>query len=190
MTAKSLRAALGEVALTTLKQLRNRRLDAESFDRMLVDDLPRNVLRWLGDGIGARGRLGDRWSAFRSRCRKELEFDPESVSDVVAGQRLAAGGGKWASVWTRYADAPDSFPGVESVLRRCQPQGQLLATAPERWPNENDRLESALREALQDLTNEPHPKACDAVERLEAQHGKRRTWVWSRLGHTPLRERA
>ncbi len=47
-TAASLHAALGEVALTKLPLLRGRRLEADDFDRLMVDDLPQNLLRWLG----------------------------------------------------------------------------------------------------------------------------------------------
>ena len=185
-TAASLREALGEVALTKLTQLRNRRLEADDFDRLLVDDLPRNLLHWLGEPHETRSRLGGRWHAFRNRCRDELEFDPESGSDLVAGRKLAEADGAWASIWARYADAPEAFFGVEELLRRCQPQGQLLRADPAHWPNDNDRLESALREALVKLAPLPHLKACDEVARLEATHGKRREWVWSRLGRTPF----
>ena len=185
-TAASLREALGEVALTKLTQFRGRRLEADDFDRLMVDDLPRNLLRWLGEPHETRSRLADRWTAFRNRCRDELEFDPETGSDLIAGRQLAEAAGSWAAVWGRYADAPQAFPGVESLLRRCQPQGQLLRADPARWPNDNDRLENALRGALRKLPHLPHPRACDEVAALEAQHGKRRTWVWSRLDQTPL----
>jgi len=185
-TAASLHAALGEVALTKLPLLRGRRLEADDFDRLMVDDLPQNLLRWLGEPSETRSRLGGRWNPFRNRCRDELEFDPESGSHFTAGQRLAGGEGTWASVWARYADSPKRFPGVEDLLRRCQPRGQLLTSDPSRWPNENDRLESALRDALRKVTDLTHRKACDEVARLEAWHGKRRAWVWSRLGRSPL----
>ena len=185
-TTRALREALPEVVLTRVAQLRSRRLEADAFDRLLVDDLPRDALHWLGDAAGTRLRLGERWSAFRSRCQADLEFDPETGSDLVAGRRLAEGSGTWASVWNRYADTPDSFAGVDLLLRRCQPPDRLLTADPARWPNENDRLESTLRDALRQLTELPHRQACDEVARLEASHGKRRSWVWSRLGQTPL----
>ena len=185
-TAAALRTAMGEVALTKLTLLRGRRLEADDFNRLMVDDLPQNVLRWLGDADETRSRLGDRWEAFRGRCNDELEFDPETSSELTVGRKLGEGAGTWASYWARYADAPEAFPGVESLLRRCQPRERLLTANPAHWPNENDRLESALRDALRKLTALPHPKACDEVEGLESRHGKRRAWVWSRLGQTPL----
>ena len=185
-TAAALRMAMGEVALTKLTLLRGRRLEADDFNRLMVDDLPQNVLRWLGDADETRSRLGDRWDAFRGRCRDELEFDPETSSDLTVGRKLGEGAGTWASYWARYADAPEAFPGVESLLRRCQPRERLLTADPARWPNENDRLESSLRDALRKLIALPHLKACDEVERLESRHGKRRAWVWSRLGQTPF----
>ena len=183
-TAASLRASLREVALCKLTLLRGRRLEGDDFDRLMVDDLPRNLLRWLGEPDETRSRLGGRWNAFRNRCRDELDFDPETGADVIAGRSLAEAAGAWASVWARYVDAPEGYPGVEGLLRRCQPQGQLLTADPARWPNENDRLESALRDVLRKLTDLPHRRACDEVARLEARHGKRRSWVWSRLGQT------
>ncbi len=185
-TAASLREALGEVALTRLTLLRGRRLEADDFDRLMVDDLPRNLLRWLAEPDETRSRLGGGWNAFRNRCRDELEFDLETGSDLIAGRRLAEAAGTWASLWARYADAPEGYPGVEGLLRRCQPQEQLLRADPAHWPNDNDRLEAALHDALAELPGLPHRKACDEVARLEARHGKRRAWVWSRLGQTPF----
>ena len=79
------------MALTPLARLQGRRLEADDFERLLVADLPRNLLRWLGDPAGTRARLEDRWDAFRSQCRKDLEFDPESEPDVVAGEAARRG---------------------------------------------------------------------------------------------------
>ena len=135
-TATSLREALGEVALTKLTLLRGRRLEADDFDRLMLDDLPRNLLHWLGEPDETRSRLGDRWNAFRNRCRDELEFDPETGSELTAGRGLATATGTWASLWERYADAPEGYPGVAGLLRRCQPRDQLLTANPARWPNE------------------------------------------------------
>ena len=184
-SARALRQALPEVALTPLARLRGRRLEADDFERLLVADLPRNLLRWLGDPARTRDRLEDRWDAFRSQCRKDLEFDPGSEPDVVAGKRLAEDPG-WEQVRECFGDAPTAFPGVESLLRRSRPAGQLITGNPERWPQENDRREASLRDELAGLTRLAHPAACDRVARLEEEHGCRRGWIWAKLGRSPL----
>ena len=185
-TAKALREALGELVLTPRSQLRGR-LEADDFDKLLVDDLDRNVLHWLGDPGATRARLGEkRWTAFGSRCRDELEFDPKAGAELPAGRKLAEAAGRWSGVWDRYAEAPGAYPGIEPLLQRCQPAGKLLTAQPERWPAENEARETALASALTALPGQPHTKACDAVLRLESQHGIRRTWVWARLGRAPL----
>jgi len=65
-----------------LDRLERRRLDADYFHRVLSPDPLRDVLQWLGEGDAMRSRLGpERWSAFRGRCRDELDFDPETEPD-------------------------------------------------------------------------------------------------------------
>ena len=98
-TNDALQRALPEVALASIAQLTGRRLQADDFDRMLSEDVVRDILRWMGDASGTRARLGKNgWGAFRSRCREELAFDPETEADVVAGERLGKAEGPWAAV--------------------------------------------------------------------------------------------
>ena len=186
-TLAALRSALAEVAESPLSRLRGRRLEADDFDRLLVGDLPRNLLLWLCDPVGTRRRLGGHWGAFRSRSRKELDFDPENGAEAEAARRLVSGSGGWDEVWERFAEAPEAFSGVEDLLRRNEPGGgPLFRGNPARRPQENDRREGALREALAGLPQMPHTEACDRVAALETGHGVRREWVWARLGRAPL----
>lgn len=187
-TAAALRRALPEVAATPVAQLAGRRLTADDFDRMLAGDVARDLLRWMGDPEGARGRLGENgWRAFCSRCRKELGFDPAREADVAAGERLASGAGPWAAVWERYAEAPAGYGGVAELLGRSRPAG-ALPLGRDRWPDLNAEDEQAVRGALAALPALPHAAACEAVAELERRHGDRRNWVWARLGRAPLAE--
>ena len=185
-TLEALRAALAEVAVRPVAQLRGRRLDAADFGKLLVDDFRRDLLRWMGDPDATRARLGEaKWTAFRRQCGDELDFDPGTEADVAAGERLGEGRGPWAAIWNRYAEAPDAYPGVEALLRRSRPAGEL-AFDRERWPDLNDEDETAAREELSGLPGRPAAEARDAVLALEAEHGRRRDWVWARLKHSPL----
>jgi hypothetical protein len=185
-TADALLRALPEVALTPVEQLAGKRLEADDFDRMLAGDVVRDLLRWMGDAAATRARLGTNgWGAFRSRCRDEFAFDPETEADVVAGERLGRGEGPWAAVWDRFAEAPTSYGDIADLLRRSRPAGDL-PFARERWPDLNGEDEEAVRRALSQLSALPHAEACEAVARLEKEHGPRRSWVWARMGLSPM----
>lgn len=185
-TTDALLRALPEVALTPVAQLVGQRLHADDFDRMLAGDVVRDVLRWMGDPVATRARLGrNGWGAFCSRCRDELGFDPEIEADVVAGERLGKGAGPWAAVWERFAEAPTSYGDIAGLLRRSRPSGDL-PFARDRWPDLNDADEAVVRAALSELPTLTHTAACDAVLRLEKEHGPRRGWVWARMGLAPL----
>ena len=187
-TADALQRALPEVALTPVAQLAGRHLAADDFDRMLAADVIRDLLRWLGDPDAARNRMGPNgWDAFCARCREELEFDPAHEADVVAGARLAQGDGAWAAVWERFAEAPDRYGDIAGVLRRSRPSGGFRFDR-DRWPDLNEEDEGAVRRALAEIPKLQHGAACEAVVRLEREHGGRRDSVWARLEQVPMAE--
>ena len=88
----ALQRALPEVALASIAQLTGRRLQADDFDRMLSEDVVRDILRWMGDASGTRARLGKNgWGAFRSRCREELAFESRDRSRRGRGRATRQG---------------------------------------------------------------------------------------------------
>ena len=185
-THAALLGALDQVALTPVERLRGRRLDATDFNRMAGVELSRDILRWMGDPKRTRFRLNEnRWNAFRTECRSELGFDPETEADVSAGALLGGGEGRWADVWARFVEAPHAFPGVPEVLARSRPAGEL-ALDREPWPDLNAEDEEAVRSELAGLPELSHADASRALARLEGTHGHRRDWVWARLGRSPL----
>ena len=186
-TREALLRAIGEVAQTPLDELRGRRLDANTFNRIAGVEIERDILRWLGDPGAARQTMGDaRWDAFCDEARRVLRFDPEAGSDVEAGAKLAQGKGRWRDVWSRFGEAPEAFRGVANVLRRSRPAGELVLEGRDRWPDLNDEDEMSVRAALVELPQLPQSAACADIERLEAEHGHRRAWIWAKLGDSPL----
>lgn len=187
-TVRALQGALAEVALTPVSQLSGKPLHAEDFDRLLTVDVIRDVLRWIGDPHGTKARLGENgWTAFRNRCRDDLEFDPETTADVVAGALLCDGQDGWELAWERFSESPASYPGIVSLLRRSRRKTNTLTfDEGNRWPDINDEDEQTLRSELTTLTALAHGAARETILRLEGEHGRRRTWVWARLGLSPL----
>ena len=185
-TRQSLLRALAELAATPVQALAGRRLKAEDFDRLFSDDPVRDLLGWLNDPKGVRAGWGTgRWQAFVSRCRKDFGLDPERDGEAVAAERLGERGGPWQAVWRRFAEAPTLHPNLPALLRQAMPFPPSHASS---WPQNNERDEDVLREALLELGGKAPATARKQVVELEKAHGERRGWVWAALGQAPLAE--
>lgn len=184
-TKEAMMRALPVLATEPVTSLRGRRLEAEDFDKLMVGDPARDLLSWLSDEAAFQSRCdGARWESFRSVCKRDFNFDPEQDGIRRAGERLFESEGAWNDLWERFCEAPQLYPGVADVLRDARPTD--LLTDPSRQPSHNVDEEATLRNALGEVANLPHAKACAEILALEAAHGSRRTWVWSRLGESPL----
>ena len=177
--------ALRELARTPLAALRGRHLDAEDFDRLLTADVVRDLLCWMGDPEATRARMDPKeWEAFRNQAKARFGLDPGEESELVAGEKLVAGGGAWEDLWQRYSEAPNAYGGVRELLARVQPPDLYSGT--DRLPQENARAEQELSEALAELADRPADEVRDRIVELDGRHGPRRRWVWARLGESPL----
>lgn len=185
-TNEAMLRSLAEVAMQPVEHMRGQTLYADDFDKLVSGDYIRDLLRWMSDPKGTEARLGaNAWSAFCNQCKSDLAFNPKTDPDITAGERLGAGEGGWVAVWDRFTEAPSGYPGVVNLLRRSRPSGGLFVNG-ERWPDVNDEKEQEVRKKLVGMKDLPHAQACETVRSLEADHGKRRAWVWARLDHAPM----
>lgn len=77
-TRAALLGALTQLGVTPLTRLRGKRLEAEDFDKLMIEDTPRNLLEWMSEPQSTREKWDvGRWTAFCSRCKAEYGFDPE-----------------------------------------------------------------------------------------------------------------
>ena len=186
-TEEAMLRALPLLAEIDLSPLRGRRLDADDFDKLSVQDPVRDLLLWLNHPeTFEAGAKGARWESFRSVVKSEFGLDPEKTSpSEVAGLLLRAELGL-DRVWTRFAESPQLYQGVARLLRDPAGVGQgQLTLEPARDPRINEREEAELRQALEAVPRLAHAAACAKVLELEARHGERRSWVWARLGWSP-----
>ena len=185
-TRQSMLSALTELATTSVERLKGKRLEAEDFDKLFSDDPAKDLLHWLNDPEPVSSRWnGGRWRAFRSRCKDELGFDPEKDGILVAAELLGRRESPWTPIWERFAEAPVLYPGVRERLRRAMPANELFVE-PSSWPQNNEKDESQLRQALRALANTTPAAARDRLLDLEESHGARREWVWAKLAEAPL----
>lgn len=185
-TMQAMLRALPEFALKAISSFEGKRLTATDFDKMLTPDVQRDLLLWMHDSKNTRERLSaeGRWNAFRNQCKDVFSFDPETDGETTAGEQLGKGDGNWAKLWDRFEEAPVNYPGIVNLLRRSKPS--VLIFDESRWPGENDNAENAVRSALESITDFAHGEACEKVIELENNNAKRRSWVWNRLGRSPL----
>ena len=187
-TRRALLGSLAQLAVTPVARLRGQRLEAADFDKLMIEDTPRELLTWLSDPQATRARWDDedkaKWPAFCSRCRAEYDFDPDKDGEVVAGEKLGLRQDEWAGVWERFAEAPAIYGGVPSLLRRAKPA--TLIFDKESWPDENEAAEKSLRAELLAAGAMPAAAARTKIAELDKQHAARRGWVWARMGGAPL----
>lgn len=186
-TEEAFLRALPLLAQADARILKGRRLDADDFDKLSVQDPVRDLLLWLNnpETFESSGK-GGRWESFRGLCQSEFGIDPDRIPPAeVAGLLLRAELGL-DRVWNRFSEAPQIYPGVARLLREPTGAGQgLLTLDPSRDPRINERDEAELRRDLDAAAQLPHSAACARVLDLEARHAVRRDWVWARTDLSP-----
>lgn len=177
--------ALPYLAVIPVSRLQGKRLEAEDFDKLIVEDPIYDLLSWLSNPEQTSKQWDQaRWSAFCSRCKSEFNFDPQAEGEIIGGERLGLREGPWRGVWQRYAESPVLYPGIPDLLRHSKPNRIVFDLEP--WPDENETQEHSLRNELLKLHALSSTEARHKIEELEKQHGPRRAWVWARLGKSPL----
>lgn len=173
-------------------ELRGRTINAEWLLGLLAPNPTRDLLLWMNAPDVARSQWSDvLWEVFAKRCKMDFGFDPVADGVLVAAERLAHAEGKWAAVAELYRDSYSSFPNIFGLLANVQPpqmglfpDQSLLAG----YPQANEQSESTLRYALSACASMMAPQACSAVLAAEKEHGLRRSWLWARMGRSPLAE--
>jgi len=186
-TRAALVTALPALMAKPVAQMRGRHLEAEDFEKLIIEDPVKDLLTWLNKPAEVREQWPPvKWKTFRSRCKKEYKFDPEKDGELVAGELLGRKYESWEPVWNRLAEAPALYNGVAEVLRKSRPINLGMWDDKSTWPQENESGEEQLRAALLQLDGFPADQARERILELEKTHGIRREWVWVRLGKAPL----
>ncbi|MBN9118098.1 MAG: BREX-1 system phosphatase PglZ type B [Planctomycetes bacterium] len=194
-TATSIRRAVEQLADVPVADLQAKssagELNGNYFDTLISDDPVDDLLSWLADPSGVRGRWdAGRWETLCSRCIADYGFDPARDGELVGAEKLGTQTkAAWKTAWKRFESAPARYAGLTELLRRAKPTpkaGLLFGDVDESWPQDNDAEEDALRKELLDLSSEPPAKARQSLLSLEEKHGSRREWVWAKLNRSPL----
>ncbi len=186
-TQEALKTALVEFVDIEVDKLAGKQLSADDFHALVAPEPDRMILQWLNDPAATKEQWGkSRWKTFRSICKKQYDFDPESDGELTGAELLGLRKKKWETVWQRFVDGPGPYPNVPDRLRAARPKSNGLFDLSESWPQDNEQMEQELRQVLQNISTVPaadlHAKLAD----LEQQHGQRRGWVWAKMDRAPL----
>lgn len=166
-------------------------LQAQHLDGLLVDDVVLDLLLWMDDSKAYRKLRGSEgYEAFCGICRREYGFDPEKDGELRAAELLSGVHGSWKRVWRRFEESPGNYRNVPALLDQTSVASQdaLFENATPYRPSDNRAEEERLGEALLDLSNSTPEEARNRIGGLEETHGRRRAWVWAKLGESPLAE--
>jgi hypothetical protein len=186
-TRAAMLTALPELIAKPVSQLQGRHLEADDFEKLIIEDPVKDLLLWLNKPGEIRSQWpAAKWKTFCSRCKKGYKFDPEKDGELVAGERLGRKLEGWVPVWERFSEAPALYPGVVEVLRKSKPRNLGMWDDKSPWPQDNEEGEEELRAALLQLKGLPADQAREKILELEKGHCERRKWVWASVGKTPL----
>lgn len=187
-TKKAIQECLVALLEVEVNDLRSRKLEAGDFRAIVTKDPARTLLRWMGDGNKVKGDLQrsiSEWESFCAVCRSEYGFDPEKDGAITAAEKLISGTNAWQLVWVRYKEAPRAYPGIKELLGSVIPS-DLFTSASEYLPNSNANEEKRLESDLLALSSASPKEALAKISGLADEHAHRATWVWAKLGDSPL----
>jgi hypothetical protein len=183
-TRDAMLRSLARLAIEPVDALRGHRLEADDFDRLVIGEPTRDLLRWMSAPEDFRAQCEpNRWNTFREVCARQFALDPEQGGVAAAAELLLKGEGKWMEVWNRFCESPRLYRGVARLLKSAPAPN--LFTDPSRQPAVNAQKEDELRQELERVAAMPHRDACQRVLALEEEHKQRRDWVWAQLDQSP-----
>jgi len=165
-------------------------IDCDFLNIQLFPDIFHYILRWMcsGDSLLQEMSAGKR-DVFINICKTQYDFTPDHKNIYSIAEKLGAQRNQWKYVWQMYSNAPKKYPEIEELLRSAKPEdlGEGVFSIPEEsWPQINEQLENELRESIEKIVKSSPDKMLTKLKELNDQHQKRRGWVWSELGYSPL----
>jgi len=192
-TKQSMLLALSRLLDEEVEPLKNKRLDAEFFKKLLIGDPRRQILEWIDHPEKYRTSSSENeWLAFIEVCRSQFGIHPEKDGPLVASERLALREGPWKTVWDRFCEAPNRYPNIPAQIKKCKMPGNSMlwsmgkASGYEGWPQWNELQETALRQGLLSLAKHDASTCRTELIKFEQHHVARRGLVWAELREASL----
>ena len=166
-------------------------VDADFLYQLLFKNEEQSILEWLCRGDDYfKGMSADKQHVFTSICKKKYGFVPIEKNVISIAEKLGMkNSNEWENVWNHYYLTPHRYPQIEELLEKAKPDSMgegLFAIPEDTWPQINREAEEQLMQALHEAGRLGFDQASSRIRELDAEHGKRRNWVWAQQGKANL----
>ncbi|EJC1210121.1 BREX-1 system phosphatase PglZ type B [Vibrio parahaemolyticus] len=183
-TQEAILKVLRDLLETPASKLQGKKLEAEDFYSIVLDDPIRDVLGWLNNPEEkAEQWQGSKWEIFSQSCATRFDFTPKTNQVGVALDKLCDAHDEWQSVWERFEETAGNLPKLIEKLRNVYPSG--LAFNPQNYLSENIRDEKAIEDVLKSLVGLSRDAIKEKLSVLWVKQQERKTWLWTTLGLSP-----
>ncbi|EJG0936607.1 BREX-1 system phosphatase PglZ type B [Vibrio parahaemolyticus] len=183
-TQEAILKVLRDLLETPASKLQGKKLEAEDFYSIVLDDPIRDVLGWLNNPEEkAEQWQGSKWEIFSQSCATRFDFTPKTNQVGVALDKLCDAHDEWQSVWERFEETAGNLPKLVEKLRNVYPSG--LAFNPQNYLSENIRDEKAIEDVLKSLVGLSRDAIKEKLSVLWVKQQERKTWLWTTLGLSP-----
>ncbi len=175
---------LPDLLETPEESLKGKKLEAQDFIDIVMDDPERDILGWLNNSEDKQALWKDsKWPIFKQTCLDSFGFDPEKgdVESVLVS--LCESQGKWQTVWQRFEDTAHNLPLLVEKLKTVQPAG--LAINASHYLAENLRDETELSTKLKGFAKQDATIIKQQLSDLFKRESERKSWLWYGLGLSP-----
>ncbi|MFT6907413.1 MAG: hypothetical protein ACJAS1_004094 [Oleiphilaceae bacterium] len=168
--------------------LKGKKLEAQDFINIVMDDPAKDILGWLNNPEDKQVLWKDsKWPIFQQACLDNFGFDPDSCSGNTAIEsvllRLCEAEGEWQTVWQRFKDTAHNLPLLVDKLKLVQPDG--LAFNASHYLAENIKDENEIAAKLKGFAKQDVTVIKKQLTDLFEQQTSRKSWLWFGLGLSP-----
>ncbi|MFC3034466.1 BREX-1 system phosphatase PglZ type B [Pseudoalteromonas fenneropenaei] len=187
-TQEAIVQILPELLETPIDKLQGRKLQADDFYALVMDDLPRDILSWLNNPHEKQELWqGSKWDVFSTSCFNQYGFKADSSDIESALHLLCQAEHAWQPVWARFADTAINLPNLLEQLKRIAFDG-LSAVNPENYLSENIRDDQDIEATFKRVSTQDRQAIKAALEQIWHTQAARQSWLWTRLGYSPWLE--
>lgn len=172
---------LPDLLETPDESLRGKKLQAQDFINIVMNDPAKDILGWLNNPEEKQLLWNEsKWPIFKQACLDHFGFDPESdaIESILA--KLCDSEGEWEAVWQRFEDTAHNLPLLVEKLKHIQADG--FAFNASHYLTENLKDENELAGVLKGFAEKDVTSIKKQVVELFSTHTERKSWLWYGLG--------
>jgi len=183
-TQSAILKILPDLLETPVVSLKGKKLEAQDFINIVMDDPAKDILGWLNNPVDKQALWKDtKWPIFKQICLDNFAFDPEKTTIESVLFNLCESKGEWQAVWQRFEDTAHNLPLLVEKLKTIQPYG--LAFDASHFLSENEKDENGIADQLKACLSEDDSILKKRITGLFEQEVIRKTWLWYALDLSP-----